>query len=294
MGDKPIKVLLVEGNEDDATLIRLALARTPGMFDVESAETLRAARARLASGSIDVVLLALSLPDADGVSALGSIRDDMPETPVIVLSGPGDDVLAARAMYAGAEDHLSKVRLDADGLSRAIRYSAERRRMRREIRDLVTFDELTGLHNRRGFELLAEHHLKLAGRTQQAVTILFVALDGMRQVNETFGREEGTQLLVDTAKVLRQAVRDSDVLARIGGDEFCVLLTGNASGAAATVLTRLVEAIATHNARSGRPYALSLSVGSATYDPEHPCTLDELIRRADERMHEERRGKLGR
>ncbi len=288
---EPIRVLLVEDNPDDVTLVRLALGKSIGGFDVESVGRLDAARARVRASGIDLVLLDLSLPDRSGLEAFADLHAEVPETPVIVMAGSDDEGLAIRAVQDGAKDYLLKGSIDADGLRRAIRYAVEHDRMRQRIRELATVDELTGLLNVRGFTPLAEHHLRLARRTGQPVTLLFVDLDNMNAVNEAFGRAEGSRLLVDTATVLRQAVRESDVLARTGGDEFSILLTGSDPAAAATVLTRLVEAIATHNARSGRPYQLSLSVGAETYDPERPCTLDELIRRASQRMREARAGK---
>lgn len=294
VAEEPIRVLLVEDDPDDATLIRMALGRSIGRFDVRSADRLDEALAAMREAPVDVVLLDLGLPDSAGLETFTRFHGEWPDTPVIVLNGAGGEPLAMQAVREGATDFLIKDSLDADTLSRAVRYVVERHRMQREIRDLATVDELTGLLNRRGFLPMAEHHLKLAHRTEQPPTLLFIELDGLEAVNDAFGRAEGSELLVDTAGVLRQAVRDSDVPARIGEDEFCVLLTGSSSGAAAMVLTRLVEAIATHNARSGRPYALSLSVGAATYDPEHPCPLDELVERAHAHMDEQRRRKRDR
>jgi diguanylate cyclase (GGDEF)-like protein len=92
--------------------------------------------------------------------------------------------------------------------------------------------------------------------------------------------------VAETAEVLRGAVRSSDVLARVGEGSFCVLLTGEAAGAEAIVLSRLVEAIAASNARSGRAAQLSISVGAAAYDPERPVSFDELIAQAGRRMRD--------
>ena len=95
-------------------------------------------------------------------------------------------------------------------------------------------------------------------------------------------------MIQDTASVLTKTLRNSDVLARVGGDEFCVLLTGDDAVNAELVLIRLVEAVAAHNARAGRAYELSLSVGAAPYDPTEPCSIEELVERADALMYEEK------
>ena len=110
----------------------------------------------------------------------------------------------------------------------------------------------------------------MAARSKEPVILLFVQLDGLKTGDEQQGAADGSLLVADTARVLREAVRDCDVLARVAADRFCVLLTGNAGGAETMVLTRLVEAVATHNSRNPRPSKLELSVGPPTYDPDDP------------------------
>lgn len=282
-----MRVLLVEHEPDDLERVRGAIGRATELnLHLEVETTLERAETRLGAGDVDLVLLSLSLPDSTGIATFTRLNDAFGKVPIIVLSGPGNGGDARAAVRAGAEDHLVKESLDADSISRSIRFAAERHRMERALDSLVTVDPLTGLYNRRGFAPLAEHHMRMSDRSKEPVILIFVQLDGLKEVDERQGRAEGSQLVADTARVLREVVRDSDVLARVASDRFCVLLTGKAVGAETMVLTRLVEAVATYNARNARPFKLELSVGAAAYDPADPETLEQLIERAESRMRE--------
>ena len=286
-----MSVLLVEHEPDELERVREAIGRATELnLHLEVATSLEAAETRLAAGGVDLVLLSLSLPDSVGIATFTRLNDAFGEVPIVVLSGPGNGGDARAAVRAGAEDHLVKGSLDADSISRSIRFASEHHRMERALDSLVTVDPLTGLYNRRGFAPLAEHHMRMADRTKGPVILVFVQLDGLKAVDEQEGTAEGSRLVADTARVLREAVRDSDVLARVASDRFCVLLTGNAVGAETMVLTRLVEAVATYNARNARLAKLELSVGAAAYDPAAPESLEQLIERAEGRMREQRVG----
>lgn len=262
----------------DATRDRavLAVGIDPGAlsgFVVETADDLLGALARLADGAVDVVLVSLELPDAAGGDVIRSLRERAPDVPVIAVAAGNAD--PEGAIDAGASDVLP-ADAGADLLGRALRYAAAIRDMRAELHRRQVVDERTGLYNARGFEQLATHHLRLADRSKRPVVLVFVSLQ----------RAEGEELeeaVAGAADALRSAVRDSDVVARVGEDAFCVLLTGDASGAESIVLSRVVEAVAAHNARQGEGQ-MSLSVASAAYDPENPVALRELIAEAGRRM----------
>ena len=247
---------------------------------VEAADDLLGALARVADGGVHVVLLALDLPDGEGIQAVRSIRERAPDVPVIAV-GTGDD--AERAIDAGASDVVPP---DAgpELLSRAIRYATSLQRMQAELYRRQLVDEVTGVYNARGFERLASHHLAMADRSKRSVPLIFVRIDALEDLGAPGDTTERGRLVADAAEVVRKAVRGSDVIARVGAGVFCVLLTGDAVGADADVLSRVVEGVAMSNAKSGRPGQLSVSVGTATYDPEHPVALDTLIAEADRRM----------
>ena len=153
-------------------------------------------------------------------------------------------------------------------------------------------DELTGLYNRRGWFVLAEHELERARRQGTSRVLLFVDLDGLKQVNDGLGHREGDRALVDAAALLTSVSRSSDLVGRLGGDEF-VLLLGD-DGAAGQARQRLVDALERHNAASGAGFELRLSIGAEVWFPEAACALDELVRRADEQMYADKTSRPGR
>jgi two-component system cell cycle response regulator len=258
----------------------LALATTPPAeiaAEVELAEDLDAALDRLAGGGVQVLLVRF---DGDP-RELRAIRDRAPDLPIVAVAPPD---LSAAALEAGAHDHVPPD-AGAPSVERAIRYATSLHLLRAELHRRQTVDELTGLFNPRGFEQLAEHHLRLADRTQRPLVLLFLRLNDVEEAAQPPGAA-GPKLVAETADVLRQVVRGSDVLARVGIDRFCVLLTGDAAGMESRVLSRLVGAIEARDATDGRRVPLSISVGSATYDPAHPVGLAELISEADRRMQD--------
>ncbi len=164
-----------------------------------------------------------------------------------------------------------------------------RKQMEDTLRALLLVDELTGLYNRRGFMTLGRQQLKTAHRLKTAVVMLFADFDNLKRINDTFGHPEGDRALIDVAEVLRMTFRESDIIARIGGDEFVVLALQVANESANAITTRLQKNLQAHNTTRHRRYKLSLSVGIAQYDPEHPCSIEELLVRADRAMYDRKR-----
>lgn len=170
--------------------------------------------------------------------------------------------------------------------------AAHKRRLEQtseELKRLALVDALTSINNRRSLMNLGEHRLRLSQRTGQGLTLLFVDVDEMKQINDTWGHQEGDRALNDAASIMTSTFRDSDIVARIGGDEFCALVEG--IGDENGPEKRLQAALDAANAQRLRPYRLSWSVGSAEFDPGNPCTMEELIERADRSMYEQKRSR---
>ncbi|WP_370324688.1 diguanylate cyclase [Euzebya sp.] len=162
-------------------------------------------------------------------------------------------------------------------------------RTRSELQRLALADHLTGVGNRRAFLALADQALKVAEREQRACLLVFVDIDRMKAINDRFGHRAGDQAVVETAQMLTDTVRDADIVARIGGDEFCVLLTG-APGRPESLdeaLERLREATARLGERTEFP--LSVTIGDARTEPGEHWTVAELMEAADARMYEAKR-----
>lgn len=158
---------------------------------------------------------------------------------------------------------------------------------------LATMDELTLLSNRRGFFALAQHSLKLCRRLAHPATLLFIDMDGFKQINDRFGHAEGDRALCSFAEALRGTFRDSDVIGRLGGDEFVVLLTNTAQAVANEALARLRAAVQTLNRSSQRGYDMKFSVGQLAYDPSQHPSVEALVDEADGLMYARKRRSRG-
>jgi diguanylate cyclase (GGDEF)-like protein len=159
-----------------------------------------------------------------------------------------------------------------------------------QIRQLSLVDELTGLHNRRGFFLLAEQELKAAARLQARVFLMFVDADGLKSVNDLYGHAAGDDMPRQLAHVLKSTFRSADIVARLGGDEFCVfgLLT---EGASDLPSERLKSAIAQFNATSQGPCQLAASAGVYSFLATSQRSLDAAVAEADRAMYAEKRAR---
>jgi diguanylate cyclase (GGDEF)-like protein/PAS domain S-box-containing protein len=174
-------------------------------------------------------------------------------------------------------------------LVHVVRDITDRKRMEKELHALSLTDELTGLTNRRGFFSLAEQQLKLSNRLKRRLFMLYIDVDNLKRINDAFGHKEGDLVLIETANILTECFREADVIARISGDEFVVILVGSADYIIEDITARLQNNLQNHNQSRNRSYELSLSVGIAYYDPECPCSLDELLSHGDKMMYEQKR-----
>jgi diguanylate cyclase (GGDEF)-like protein/PAS domain S-box-containing protein len=172
-----------------------------------------------------------------------------------------------------------------------IRDISERKRAEALVRLLSLTDDLTGLYNRRGFLTLAEQELKLAARTKRRMYLLFVDLDGMKWINDTLGHQEGDRAIRDAAALLKHTYRESDIIARIGGDEFAVLVHEARKEDERALTSRLERNLAAHNGKENQLFNLSLSIGVVSCDAADPCSLEVLLDRADRLMYEEKQRK---
>jgi len=290
MPSQQIQILLVEGDPVDARrLVQMLRAGGGSKFRLRRAHRLRQAKRHLQSGLADVALLDLSLPDAQGLDALVEAQQTAPSVPFIALSGVADDSLAAQALQLGAQDFLVKSEIEAGQLARALCFAIARQQAQLHLRSLSLMDELTGLHNRRGFISLAEQHLKLTSRQGARSTLVFIDVDSLKYINDNFGHREGDYVLQQIAALLRECFRESDIIGRLGGDEFCVLLSETREAGGLLVRERLFDLIGRSNENSKRFYALSVSLGIV--DVAGPQELEQQIGRADALMYEHKRAK---
>jgi len=167
----------------------------------------------------------------------------------------------------------------------------ERKEAEEALKTLSLKDDLTGLFNRRGFFTVAEQGLKTAQRIGTEMMLIFGDLDNLKGINDTFGHKEGDQALVDTSQILKETFRESDIIARIGGDEFVILAINSFETSAEKLISRFEQVLNDHPLQTKRPYTLSLSLGLACFDPQNPCSIDVLLAQADKIMYENKQKK---
>lgn len=169
-----------------------------------------------------------------------------------------------------------------------------RKKLEKEVETLSISDKLTGFYNRRGFFVLGEDQLKLAEREKREKVLFCAGLDFLKYINYNLGYQIGDNILIETAGIIRKSFYESDIIARIGGDEFAILADGMHEDGIQRLVSRLKTNLDAYNAKAGKTCEISLSIGIKRYNPESPCSIDKLLSDADELMYEEKnlKGKI--
>jgi PleD family two-component response regulator len=209
MTEGKIHVLLVEDNPADARLVEEMLKEGGADdFVLKHVESLQDGLRVLSQGcGSQVVLLDLGLPDDTGLDTLRQIARFAEDVSIVVITGLQNEELGIAAIREGAHDYLIKGQIESRQLRRILKYAVERHQVQMELRDLSMRDDLTGLHNRRGFLLLAEHQMKVCIRNHSSCLLLFFDLDRLKNINDTLGHAVGSGAIVEAGGVLRSCFR---------------------------------------------------------------------------------------
>ena len=279
--DEKRSLLIVDDDAGVSDFIQQGLL-TEGYL-CQTAATAEAALKCITQTPFDLMITDIVMPGMDGFKLTELARKVRPDMLIIIMTGFTEDYSFEKAIEAGAADFIKKPFTLQELIIRIRLVKLQEKLLRMSVTD-----ELTGLYNRRGFFTLVEQLVKLSNRQKNVLYLLFADLDNLKTINDIYGHETGDQVIIETATILRDSFRDSDIIARIGGDEFIVVLAGTTEDGTAIATSRLYQNVALHNAKKKRPHALSISVGIAKYDAEVPCSIDELIRQADKSMYEQK------
>ena len=121
--------------------------------------------------------------------------------------------------------------------------------------------------------------------------LIFGDLDNLKGINDTFGHKEGDQALVDISQILRETFRESDIIARNGGDEFVILAMKSSETSPEKLINRFEQVLDNHHLQTKRSHKLSMTFGIACFDPQNPCSIDPLLAQADKLMYENKQKK---
>ena len=196
-----------------------------------------------------------------------------------------DGILVSISHEKESDEKLGKA------LKKLGRSNREKKDMIRQLKSLSLTDDLTKLHNRRGFLMATGALLELARRNKTKSSLLFMDLDNLKKINDTHGHRAGDLALFKLADILTRTFRQSDIIGRMGGDEFAVFSIDSSPEGMNAVLRRLDAHLEEFNAAGGCSFQLSISTGVSRFEPESPCDMDELILRADKQMYEQKRFK---
>jgi diguanylate cyclase len=282
-----MRLLLVEDDRADARFLRSCLARSQGLPpDLEHRESLKDALAALEVDDFDVVLLDLHLPDASGEECVRAIQKIRPTLPIVVLSGEDSEEFAINILNEGVQDYLVKWEGEGKTILRAIRYAIERKRSDLRLNHLATYDSLTQIPNRNYFVQYLQKAVSRARRQGSMLALVFLDLDRFKSVNDTLGHHYGDRLLKEASQRIETTVRSGDVIARMGGDEFAVLLENVSHiGAAETVARKLTSALSKPYVLDGHQASTSVSIGITVF-PNDRGDPDTLIKNADIAMYQ--------
>ena len=263
----------------DVKAIELVSATPP---DESRLDTTTAPRVTWAAP--DVVVIALGAAVELGISMMAA-RRAVPDAAAVVVVPWFEEALFLSAIRLGAEDCVAAGQLDTPGLLRILLVAAERHRLMSSLRAAAFTDELTGLYNRRGYVTRAATLLKVA--EPKTIWQIFFDVDELKIINDTYGHWAGDRALMEVASVLRQAFRSTDIVARVGGDEFAVLATAPADAAPDSWTARWRAPLIALATRKDLP--LSVSVGLAQPDESGQMTPEDLLTRADTTMYTAKR-----
>lgn len=276
------KLLIVDDNEDDALLIMRALRKgglKPSYTLVRNETELKK---ELYHNHWDIVISDHNLPGFSSHAAIKLIKTFNPDLPIIVVSGTMLEDIGVEAMNLGAQDYVMKDRLArlipaVERELRQIESQKARHQAELDLQYLNAYDSLTGLYNRKEFERRVEKALENSKESGQTHITILMDLDQFKLVNDTCGHQAGDELLVQITEILKGHTRAGDVLARVGGDEFALLL----ENAAQTRAIKLAEQIRREMQRfrfswDGKPFTISMSFGIVTINGDAESTADIL------------------
>lgn len=286
-----MRVLLLEDHEPSATAVMAGLSRPDVGFDLRHSTTLAGGLKLLEKMPFDVALVDLGLPDANGTEAPLAIKSAAPALTVVVLTGADFEAVGEILVRQGVQDFLPKGETSLHRVTQVLRLAVERQRNEERLRKQASRDSLTKLPNRSEFWRVLHRAMCNAEREGTRVALLAIDIDNFKDINDSHGHVAGDEFLKNFSRRLQAVVRCGDCPARIGGDEFAVVLPNVGSVAEAgklaeTIRNRLDEPVAYNGSRS----QVSASVGFAVY-PDHARDGSRLLEIADQAMYRYKRSR---
>lgn len=288
-----LRLLIIDPDEINYSSILRVLQQNPFNIETKYGAHAKTGLQHASATSFHIILISCNLATQEALDLVQQLHLNNTEGVALIMFGRNEDeALAGQCIEAGAHDFLLMEEITARRLSSIVRQTKLHHRMELTIREnheklrhLAECDALTGLANRRGFELALHGFIARAKRHQAALAVLLLDLDDFKSINDTLGHAAGDQLLIEIARRLSATVRDDDFLCRLGGDEF-VVLTANLERdeQAALLADRLVAALQTPVSLDTHQLIVTTSIGIAVYD-QRTDNFADLLKHADVAMY---------
>ncbi len=289
--DREIKILVVDDSEDVFEGLK-AFLDGQDLIKLSWAGNFKDSFAMLEREQFDLIFLDHILNEGTSIEYLNVINKEGIETPVVVVTGHGDEMLASQVIQMGAYEYLPKSRINSESLFRVINNTVERARLRRDMKraqakmaELSTVDELTRLHNRRYFIEALEGEFERAIRYETEMALVVLDLDYFKKVNDTYGHPTGDLVLSGIGKILNNHVRRSDIACRYGGEEFAVILPNLSRENVFPAYERFRELVSKQSfGYDSMHIGVTVSIGIAfSNDAE---SADDLLAHADQALYQ--------
>ena len=286
------KILMIDDDRLQFRLTQTDFTKFQGeLYELEWASTYEDGLAKILGGGYEACLLDYQLGSKDGLQLIREAIAAGCRTPIVFLTADSSPQVDIEAMNAGALDYLVKGEITPRSLERSLRYALKLGETLAALRQLATRDQLTGLLNRREFDRIMAEEAERSRRFGHPLALVMVDIDHFKAVNDTHGHLAGDAVLREVAKTLTAQLRTVDRVARIGGEEFALVLVQTGRSAATEVAQRVVKAVAASPVmiESGVSLRLTISAGLAVL-PEDVSWLELLIGAADRSLYAAKRG----
>ncbi len=294
--DQPIAILSIEDSDSDFNKLESSL-KPSGPISLVRATTLDQALEILSERTFKLIFLDYVLPDGNGLNFMRMLAQKEIETPVVVITGQGDEMIASQIIQAGVYDYLPKDRVSAESISRIIFNTLEKVRLRKEVEEahkklseMSIRDELTKLYNRRYFMESLSRSMAESSRDKTELMLCMADLDHFKQINDTYGHVAGDMVLSTVGQLLGDSFRQYDLICRYGGEELAIILPNTDVHGAKAVCERFREIMAertfVHNEQS---FNVTVSIGIAPFDHSPSTKPGELVAMADEALYHAKR-----
>ena len=288
-----IKILSVEDSDVEFKDIKTLVAASSNIL-LKRSTTLEDTLKLMKTDPVDIALVNYFLPDGTGLDLMRKMEAGAIDTPVIIITGKGDEMIAAQVIQAGAYDYLPKDQLNEKNLFQAISSTLTKSQLKHEARiairkmaEMSVRDVLTGLYNRRYFFEALDREISRAGRTHSDIVLCMMDLDHFKRINDTMGHPAGDMVLSEFGRMLKDWIRQSDIACRYGGEEFTILLADTdvqkATGVCDRLRNTLSQRIFTYNQT---PFQITVSMGIASLTSLTHKTGENLIQAADDALYQ--------